>query len=405
MQIFHVADISMEPSGGVARAIQNLCLAVAGNGDPDVESAIVTFDLDSPRTSPQQSQQQGIDVVHFPTASAKGFRLSPTFESWLRQLKPDSLLHLHGTFSPRTFSVARACVRVGVPYVFTPHDTYMPLSMRQRRLAKFLYLRFFDRWVLNHAQGVQALTEISEADLKRIAPDQFIAVVPDIVEPLDAILTPPHERSDLITVGRLDIYQKGLDRLLHTMATLHENNDTTALTIVGEGSANEQKILDALAARLGLQDGRDVCFTGRVSDERKARLVSQSKFFVQLSRFEGFGLAAVEALSLGIPTVISKEFPISELIESQGAGYRVEGTEQAATLLQQALELSPDEYGEMSRRARHLFETEFQSDSALRRLLQFYRDTFERDVRVSGPGVGLVASRKLPASPSGGNNE
>jgi glycosyltransferase involved in cell wall biosynthesis len=404
LQIFHVADISIEPSGGVARAIQNVCLAVASNGDPDVESAVVTFDLDSSHTSPQQSQQHGIDIVHFPNVGARGFRLPPTFESWLRQLTPASILHLHGTFSPRTFAVARACLRAGVPYVFTPHDTYVPISIRQRRLAKFLYLRFFDRWVLNHAQGIQALSEIGKADLDRITPNQFIGVVPDIVEPLNATPTPPHERSGLITVGRLDIFQKGLDRLLHTIATLHENNGAVQLTVVGEGSTNEQKTLETLAARLGLQDGRDVCFTGRVSDERKACLVSQSKFFVQLSRFEGFGLAAVEALSLGIPTVISKEFPISELIESHGAGYRVEDTEQAATILWQTLELSPDEYDEMSRRARQLFESEFHSDSALQQLLRFYRNAFERRDRLSDLQTGLVARSELPANPSSGNN-
>ena len=45
--------------------------------------------------------------------------------------------------------------------------------------------------------------------------------------------------------------------------------------------------------------------TGCVPEEKKLGLLAHSRVYLQLSRFEGFGLSVAEALALGLPVVIS----------------------------------------------------------------------------------------------------
>lgn len=375
MHVFHVTEIDPEPASGVARAVASACRALMSDRESNIQASVVSFDAEQSVASPQFSRDAGVDLVSFPSARLAGFRLPPAFGNWLRSLDQDTLLHLHGTFSPRTFAVARECRRAGVPYVFTPHDTYTPASMSDRRLSKWLYLRLFDRRVLSEAAGVQALTTIGAAELARRTTNEHVSVVPNIVEPLSERPVPCDQRSGLVGVGRLDIYQKGLDLLLRAVAGLKGTAHATPLTLIGQGTVAERQTLESLARNLRIEIGRDLSFLGRVSDEEKTRAVSSSRFLVQLSRFEGFGLTVVEALSVGVPPIITRSIPLSNMVESAEAGYIVDDPADAQQVLEAACRLPAADYQRMSERARALYETEFDVDQALRRLVTFYRES------------------------------
>lgn len=225
--------------------------------------------------------------------------------------------------------------------------------------------------------GVQALTAIGKAELARQTKNGLIAVIPNVVEPLRGPAIASSDRSGLVTVGRLDVYQKGLDLLLRAFAASGGAKERGRLKLIGPGSRAERESLVSLARSLGIDVGRDISITGYVSDDEKARLVSNARYYIQLSRFEGFGLSVAEALSLGVPPIVTSSIPISGLIESYSAGYVVDNAADVPSVLAEVALVSQADYETMSSQAHRLFREQFDADRAIRKLLSFYTEVLD----------------------------
>jgi glycosyltransferase involved in cell wall biosynthesis len=101
----------------------------------------------------------------------------------------------------------------------------------------------------------------------------------------------------VLAAGRLT-EQKGFDLLLDAWATIPDDMRTGwELRIVGEGE--DRPLLQEKIEKLGL--GSEVQLEGH--SDNMADEFSESDLFVLSSRFEGFGLVVVEALSFGLPVI------------------------------------------------------------------------------------------------------
>ncbi len=100
----------------------------------------------------------------------------------------------------------------------------------------------------------------------------------------------------ILFIGRIDIRKKGLDLLLsaYKMSGL-----TIPVIIAGAGLPGEERKLRALlAATPG-----DVRWVGHVTGQHKQDLLERSAFVLMPSRYETFGLAALEGMSCGKPVL------------------------------------------------------------------------------------------------------
>ena len=100
----------------------------------------------------------------------------------------------------------------------------------------------------------------------------------------------------VVGIGRLE-HEKGFDRLLDAFARIAAAHPEWGLLIAGRGSM--QNALQRQARRLGLQ-GR-IHLAGWTEDPTPT--LSESDVFVLPSRFEGFGIALIEAMAAGVPVV------------------------------------------------------------------------------------------------------
>ncbi len=75
---------------------------------------------------------------------------------------------------------------------------------------------------------------------------------------------------------------------------------------------------DTLTVLEGLKIRRDVIVTGYVPTEELPALYAGSSLFVFLSFYEGFGLPVLEALSSGVPVVVSKTGALPEVVGDAG---------------------------------------------------------------------------------------
>ena len=103
-------------------------------------------------------------------------------------------------------------------------------------------------------------------------------------------------------VGRLQ-YQKNQTFLLEAFQRLHAREPRARLVLVGEGPNLLE--LEARAVALGVEE--EVLFLGHRDDVPE--LLQAFDVFAMPSRFEGLGMAAVEAQAAGLPCILSDAFP------------------------------------------------------------------------------------------------
>jgi glycosyltransferase involved in cell wall biosynthesis len=103
---------------------------------------------------------------------------------------------------------------------------------------------------------------------------------------------------------------KNVVTLLKAFEKVAMGDPSLKLYMVGSASeANLAFIRDSLSASV-----RDrVHITGFVSDAELGQFYANARLFVLPSLYEGFGMPAVEALGLGVPTLVSNAFALPEV--------------------------------------------------------------------------------------------
>ncbi|HTT35080.1 MAG TPA: glycosyltransferase family 4 protein [Thermoplasmata archaeon] len=128
----------------------------------------------------------------------------------------------------------------------------------------------------------------------------------------------------ILTVGRMDP-TKRQDLLIAALPRVRRHHPTVRLVIVGGTSFSTKagglgsskardwrRYLERRVKTLGL--GREVVFTGVVSNRELAAAYAAADVFVHPAPWEGFGLVAIEAWTHGRPIIVSRGAGVAELV-------------------------------------------------------------------------------------------
>ena len=125
-------------------------------------------------------------------------------------------------------------------------------------------------------------------------------IIPNTFRPAFREIPSPDERSGLLFVGRL-VSDKGADLALDALARLHGQGEPLSLTICGDGP--ERAALEQQAEQLGLRE--HVHFAGWTAPDEMAEHYAGAEATLVPSRYEPFGIVALEALACGCPVVVA----------------------------------------------------------------------------------------------------
>lgn len=121
------------------------------------------------------------------------------------------------------------------------------------------------------------------------------------------------------TVARLS-EEKGLDVLLKAFVIVRKKLPDVHLLIVGDGT--QKDYLQKLAANLGIANS--CTWLGRLPWSEAMGYLGLMDIVVVPSRFEGFGLAAIEAMACKKPVVASNVDGLAEIIQDGKNGFVVD---------------------------------------------------------------------------------
>lgn len=194
------------------------------------------------------------------------------------------------------------------------------------RRARFAF-SFFDALLPRMHKIVAVSPGLARYIEEHVGPHVRVEYLPNPVRQFSGVTRPAGSDGavSFVTVGRLS-WEKGHDVLVEAFAKVLARGLDARLTIVGDGAA--QAGLVAQIQRLGV--GERVRLTGKIPDP--ARELEQADCFVSASRWEGFGVSIVEALSAGLYVIASDcEFGPRDLIDGPEKG-RIVMTDDAEAL-------------------------------------------------------------------------
>lgn len=176
----------------------------------------------------------------------------------------------------------------------------------------------------------------------------------------------------LITVGNVT-KRKGQINVIESLPYLIKKYPKLIYHIVGKPTEKEHFLKKAID--LNVQNY--IVFHGIVSEEKKHELLKSSDIFVMLSEnlengdVEGFGIALLEANSVGLPTIGSKNCGIEDAIDNYNSGILV--THNNEQELEQAISDILKKYDLYSKKAKQ-WSTNFTWEKVVKQYIQILKN-------------------------------
>jgi glycosyltransferase involved in cell wall biosynthesis len=312
MKVLFYYPYTLAGEQGAANGVRGLGVGLARLG---VE---VTFAIDS--AAPQTiDDPPGCKVARVPHLLRGRLSLPRRLRHLTRQT---DLLHLTSCWVAGKIAAAVDAERRDVPYVVCPQGALDPFVLRRSPLKKRLWGMLLERPHLRHAFALHLLfaEEARGAELLGVRIPTIVA--PNGLEPPARPIWDGGSGGYILWIGRFDIECKGLDLLVHAVASLPVR-DRVPLRLHGVDYRGGRRTLEGFIDAAGVR--RWISVGDPVYGEAKTDLMARAAGFVYPSRWDAGAVSALEALALGVPTAVTP-YPCGGFLGAEGAAVLVEPT-------------------------------------------------------------------------------
>lgn len=317
MVILHIAPLSNNKSSGLTYAIpplvhyQNKILNIktALLNTSSKENYLI-YDYDFPTYKYGKSKsERNISKLPFPFN------------------RPD-LVVFHSTYIPSHIKIAIQLRKIRIPYVIMPHGGMTVGAQQVKKVKKRLAnLLCFNKFVENSL----ALQCLSEGEFKETKMwNKKMLIVGNGMKLPKEFKNKKEDKDAPIRftfIGRLNIYIKGLDLLLGGIAKSADNirNGNGVFDIYGPYNSDSKRFIEKFISDYSIED--IVKLHEPVYDNDKDDVLKRTDVFVLTSRFEGHPMGVLEAMSYGIPCLLTHGTNMSSEVLHEDAGWEVQPSE------------------------------------------------------------------------------
>ncbi len=337
MVILHVASIENNPFSGVCVVVPQHIRA---------QSAFAEVALLNVNGRP-------VDGVETQLAYSKDFdlrRIPAPFDS------PD-LVVFHEAYRVEYLRVYKRLKKAGIPYVIIPHGELREEAQRKKKWKKKIANLLFFNAFINGAAAIQCLSEM-ERDNTAFGKEKFVAS--------NGVGIPSKEKSSfskfglrITYIGRLEVRVKGLDLLLQAIKTAKKELKAAGARVELYGPDYQGRFAEVQSLIEENGVGDLVTLHREVSGEEKENILLDTDIFIQTSRHEGMPMGILEAMSYGIPCLVTEGTTLKPLIARYDGGFAAETkADSIARMLVRAID-ERETLPEKSKNARQAVEENF----------------------------------------------
>lgn len=353
MRCVQVVPAISEEASGPSYSVVTLAAALKATGC-QVEVCAMDWNLDS--------FDRGSHRLFKMAPLPKKLGSSPGMVRWLREQAQSGsldLIHNHGMWQMNALYPSRAVRGTSTKLVSSPRGALSEWALGNGSRFKPLFWKLLQKPALLQVDCFHATAYSEYEDIRRCGFAQPVALIPNGVESLGETSDKEREKTVLF-LGRVHP-KKGIENLLEAWSKLEPRYADWSLRIVGPmaGYDGKSAYFESLLQLVEMMHLRRVEFTGPKYGEEKCDEYAKASVFVLPTHSENFGMTVAEALASGTPAIVTKGAPWQGL-EEKNAGWWVDrGATALASSLAEAMNLSPEELGEMGRCGRDWMEEDF----------------------------------------------
>ena len=383
MRIIHVEGLSSPNAvDGINNVIWSVAAQQASLGH-DV-GIVVTEPLN--RHSYEAAQARNIELMSVP---ASRWSYDGRIDDFLAGSQQADIVHFHSVYIPRHATLARKLRRWMIPYIVTPHGGLMPQVLARGRIKKAVYNSLVERRRISQAAGIAYVTPSGEDDIRAFMPD-FTGPVRWTPNPVDVeqygriARQPDFANPKLTFLGRYDVFHKGLDRLAEIARRLPE----VEVDLYGVDDPKTSRYLDIIRRHAP----PNLRINEPVFGDQKLEILATSTMYIQVSRWEALSISILEALAMGLPTVISESMSMAEMFSHNDLGLVVsQESARAAEQIRQAL-AEPVRLHGWSQRSREYARNHFSPSAVANRVMDVYEEALSFHTEADRDSGGTVES-------------
>lgn len=315
-------------AGGPIRSVSAFVQRLSG----EFTFRIVTGDRDAGGVDPYSD----VDIGSWNKVGKARVLYLPPGRQTFRGLKqilsevPYDLLYLNGflhpVFSIRVLVLRRLGSIPSRPFLLAPRGHLSPGALSVKPWRKKIYLALAKKTGLCDGIAFHACSAMERNEIQQLFPKADIRVAPNLL-PMNrrdgfsqrpcGEDRPPKESGRLRAIFLSRIAPK--KNLLTALRACRDISDSILFSIVGPIDDEAywkrcEECIDELPANV------EVTYAGSVKPDRVPQVLASHHLFVLPTRSENFGHAILEALSVGLPVLISDQTPWTG-VEECGAGW------------------------------------------------------------------------------------
>jgi len=316
--------------GGVGFVMWHIARALAYKGHQ-----IIIYTTHSPQYEGiTEGKMKNIELIRYPSTFIIGE--APVAASMLHKplldMRDFDIIHGHMGNLPAPYAAYLAAKWKNIPLITTYHQNsvggYGSIS---RRVGVYLYEKYFSEKILEGSDRIVALSSNCIVESLKLEKNQKkINVIPNgiDIEKYDLpaskelcrnILGLPGKKKIILYMGSL-IPLKSPHTLLNAFQIVQQHYPDSYLVIMGDGNLRQE--LENAARNMNLEE--DVKFTGFINGGRKVYYLKSADIFVLPSLTESFSIALLEALLVGLPSIVSNLKSLENIVHAGENGFFAE---------------------------------------------------------------------------------
>lgn len=249
------------------------------------------------------------------------------FLKYLSLWMPDIVV-FHSMYEMIYIQFYKVLINLNIPYLVQMHGALSISNYRKNYIRKLIANYLFFNTFLKKAAGIIYLNEqeYNNCVVKEINP--LAVIIPNGCDLRPFSLSQEQSKLplEIVYVGRIAIVHKALDVLVEAIRIIQLLNvENIHFSFYGNGDRKEQAIFSE--SLNGLEKYAE--FKGAIFGDEKVKIMTSCNMFILTSRYEGMPMGVLEALSFGIPCILTPGTNLADSVEIAGAGWKTECVAQA----------------------------------------------------------------------------